>query len=58
MATLRYYSAPGFGQVTREKYGFSDAYIIGDRIELTGQGAFMLMQTVLSLSFNDFTALS
>ncbi|KAJ8115547.1 hypothetical protein OPT61_g2832 [Boeremia exigua] len=37
MSFLEYYSAEGFGQVTRKKYGFSDACIVGDRIEVTGQ---------------------
>jgi hypothetical protein len=38
MSTFRYYSAPGFGQVARAEYGFSDACIIGNRMEVTGQG--------------------
>lgn len=38
MSSFQYYSAPGFGQVAREEYGFSDACIISDRMEVTGQG--------------------
>ncbi|KAF2994670.1 hypothetical protein E8E13_001357 [Curvularia kusanoi] len=40
MSSFKYYSAPGFGQVTREQYGFSDACVIGNRIEVTGQVGF------------------
>ncbi|KAM0716174.1 hypothetical protein Q7P37_008688 [Cladosporium fusiforme] len=37
MSSLQYYPAPGFGQVTRTQYGFSNACIVGDRMEVTGQ---------------------
>jgi hypothetical protein len=37
MSSFNYYSLPGFGEECREKYGFSDACIIGDRLVITGQ---------------------
>ncbi|KAB8275158.1 hypothetical protein BDV30DRAFT_247903 [Aspergillus minisclerotigenes] len=36
MSTFKYYSLPGFGEECREKYGFSDSCIIGDRMIVTG----------------------
>ncbi|KAJ6088085.1 Endoribonuclease L-PSP/chorismate mutase-like protein [Penicillium canescens] len=37
MASLRYHALPGFGEDCREKYGFSDACLIGNRLVVTGQ---------------------
>lgn len=37
MASFKYHALPGFGEECREKYGFSDACIIGNRLVVTGQ---------------------
>ncbi|KAL7891949.1 Endoribonuclease L-PSP/chorismate mutase-like protein [Trichoderma sp. SZMC 28014] len=37
MSYLTYYSLPGYSQSWREKYGFSDACLLGSRLEVTGQ---------------------
>lgn len=37
MTSLKYYSRPGQGQHFQEKYGFSEAVIIDQRMELAGQ---------------------
>jgi hypothetical protein len=37
MASFKYHAVPGFGEECREKYGFSDACIIGNRLVVTGQ---------------------
>ncbi|KAJ5975076.1 Endoribonuclease L-PSP/chorismate mutase-like protein [Penicillium waksmanii] len=37
MASFRYHALPGFGEECREKYGFSDACLIGNRLVVTGQ---------------------
>ncbi|KAF2014567.1 endoribonuclease L-psp family protein [Aaosphaeria arxii CBS 175.79] len=38
MAHLQYYSYEGVGTTNREKYSYSQAVRIGDRIECSGQG--------------------
>lgn len=37
MSSLTYYSLPGYSESWREKYGFSDACLLGSRLEVTGQ---------------------
>ncbi|GKU08558.1 l-psp endoribonuclease family [Fusarium langsethiae] len=37
MSSLTFYAAPGFGKECQQSFGFSDACIIGDRMEVTGQ---------------------
>lgn len=37
MASFSYHALPGFGEECREKYGFSDACLIGNRLVVTGQ---------------------
>ncbi|KAL6889982.1 Endoribonuclease L-PSP/chorismate mutase-like protein [Trichoderma evansii] len=37
MSSLTYYSLLGYSEAWREKYGFSDACILGSRLEVTGQ---------------------
>ncbi|GIC92490.1 uncharacterized protein Aud_008956 [Aspergillus udagawae] len=37
MASFNYHALPGFGEECRDKYGFSDACIIGNRLIVTGQ---------------------
>jgi hypothetical protein len=37
MASFKYHALPGFGEECREKYGFSDACLIGNRLVVTGQ---------------------
>ncbi|KAL0563007.1 hypothetical protein V5O48_019072 [Marasmius crinis-equi] len=38
MAHLQYFSYPGYGEIATEKYWYSQAVRIGDRIEASGQG--------------------
>ncbi|KAL6852293.1 hypothetical protein ACO1O0_006834 [Amphichorda felina] len=38
MSGLKYYSYPGVGEWARDKYSYSQAVRIGDRIECSGQG--------------------
>jgi len=38
MSHLQYFVYPGAGEVLRDKYGYSQAVKIGDRIECSGQG--------------------
>ncbi|KAL1980884.1 hypothetical protein VTN96DRAFT_3380 [Rasamsonia emersonii] len=37
MSSLSYYSRPGRGQHWQQQFGFSEACIIGDRMEVAGQ---------------------
>lgn len=47
MSSLTYYSLPGYSESWREKYGFSDACLLGSRLEVTGQS--MLNEANLAL---------
>lgn len=37
MASFKYHALPGFGEEFHDKYGFSDACIIGNWLVVTGQ---------------------
>lgn len=38
MSHLKYYSYDGVGKTNLEKYSYSQAVRVGDRIEISGQG--------------------
>ncbi|KAI9930722.1 hypothetical protein ASPWEDRAFT_182694 [Aspergillus wentii DTO 134E9] len=53
MASLIYYSLPGFGEKCRVEYGFSDSCIIGDRIVTTGQTGMNPLTLKTSSNFDE-----
>jgi hypothetical protein len=40
MAALTYFSTPGKGEYARDNFHFSEAVIVGDRLELAGQSEY------------------
>ncbi|MGH3643759.1 MAG: Rid family hydrolase [Mycobacterium sp.] len=38
MSKLEFFDTPGYGEITRAHYSYSQALRIGDRVEISGQG--------------------
>jgi enamine deaminase RidA (YjgF/YER057c/UK114 family) len=38
MTAPKFFDTPGYGQITRTQYSYSQALRIGDRVEISGQG--------------------
>lgn len=38
MTTPKFFDTPGYGEITRTQYSYSQALRIGDRVEISGQG--------------------
>lgn len=49
MSNLKYTDYEGFGERMKEALNYSQAVRIGDRIEISGQGAFLIDQKTASI---------
>lgn len=38
MPTVEFIDTPGYGEITRSRYSYSQALRVGDRVEISGQG--------------------
>ncbi|PQE15340.1 l-psp endoribonuclease family protein [Rutstroemia sp. NJR-2017a BBW] len=52
MSHLQYYAYPGVGEANREKYRYSQAVRVGDRIECAGQGGWDTQSGAINTEIN------